>query len=204
MEEVKVTKRILAYLIDVLLLFFLIGLISGIKFINPWYDKYVSTYNKYSEVLTNYYNREINEQEMIEQNKNNFYYLNKYSVPYNIVTIIVLFGYFVIFQKFNNGQTLGKKIMKIKVTTVDNTEVSLGKYSLRILPIYFAYVGSVLPILINTILIYCISPNYYMVANSIVTYIFIFVGIVTLVTLMVRKDKRGLHDLLANTKIVKE
>ena len=38
----------------------------------------------------------------------------KYSVSYNIVIIIGLFAYFGLFQKYNNGQTIGKKIMKIK------------------------------------------------------------------------------------------
>ena len=57
------SKRISAYLIDILFLFVLISLITEIKFINPYYDKYIETYESYNEILEQYSNEEITEAE---------------------------------------------------------------------------------------------------------------------------------------------
>ena len=125
MNNVKITSRIMAYLLDIVLVFFFVQLITSIRFINPQYDKYIETADKYNKVYNSYLEKEINEIEFIEQNKENHYYLSKYSVSYNIVLVIVLIAYYGLFQKFNNGQTLGKKIMKIRVVGLENHNSSV-------------------------------------------------------------------------------
>ena len=67
-SDVKISKRIIAYLLDILLVFFVASLVTSIRFINPYYDKYTETYEKYSDVLDKYYKGDINENEMIELN----------------------------------------------------------------------------------------------------------------------------------------
>ena len=47
MKASLVSKRISAFLIDILFLFIVINLIMSIKFINPYYDKYVESYENY-------------------------------------------------------------------------------------------------------------------------------------------------------------
>ena len=93
MNNVKITSRIMAYLLDIVLVFFFVQLITSIRFINPQYDKYIETADKYNKVYNSYLEKEINEIEFIEQNKENHYYLSKYSVSYNIVLVIVLIDY---------------------------------------------------------------------------------------------------------------
>ncbi len=202
-EQVKVSKRIIAYLLDIILLVFIIGLVTSIRFINPNYDKYMDTYEKYSNVLEDYYNSNIDEQEMINLNKENYYYLTKYSVNYNIAIIIVIIAYFVFFQKYNNGQTIGKKIMKIKVVGTEK-EPSIFSYFIRTIAMYYIYVGSILPLVINTLLVYFFNVNNYLVVATIINYIFTFLAIISFVLILVRKDKRGIHELITNTKVVYE
>ena len=156
-SEVSLSKRIIAYLLDIVLIFFGVSLISSIKFINPTYDKYEKAYKDYSEIVEQYYKGEINEKEMIELNNDNYYKLTKYSISYNIAIIVVIFLYFVLFQKYNGGQTVGKQIMKLKIVNLDNKDASLGSYMLRVLFMFYVYIGSIIPLTINTILVFIIS-----------------------------------------------
>jgi len=203
-NTVKISKRVIAYLLDILLIYILISAIVSIRFINPTYDKYVEAYEKYAEVLEDYTKGNITDKEYTELNMDNIINVTKYSISSNVVIILVIIGYFCLFQKFNNGQTLGKKIMKIKVVGVDNKNVNIGRYLLRILPMHYIFIGSILPILINSIFIFVLKKNAYIMLNSITIYIIFFISIISFVMMNIRKDKRGIQDLITNTKVVEE
>lgn len=203
-DKVKLSKRIIAYLLDILLVYLLISLISGIRFINPTYDKYVKVYNEYEDVFERYVNKEISIEEVNELNNDSIYKLTKYSVSTSVVIIVVIFGYFVLFQKYNNGQTLGKKIMKIKVVDANDNNISIIKYILRTIPMYYIFIGSIIPIIINQVVVFLVSSNTYLTVYSIPINIFLFINIISFVMIIKREDSRGLHDLLANTKVINE
>jgi uncharacterized RDD family membrane protein YckC len=48
-----------------------------------------------------------------------------------IVPLFAFIGYMVLFEAYNNGQTLGKKIMTIKVIRIDGKEPVMSDYFLR-------------------------------------------------------------------------
>ena len=201
-NEVKLSKRVLAYLLDVILIYVIVSLLTSIRFINPYYEKYVKSYEKYADVLEQYTKGDIDTDEMISLNSTNFYKITKYSVSYNIAIIVVVLAYFILFQKFNNGQTMGKQIMKLKVVSVDKDKVSIWQYLVRLLPMYLIYIGSILPLAINSILLLFIKDKDYMMATGVVSYLFLFIFIVSAVMVMVRKDKRGLHEIISKTKVI--
>ncbi len=203
-DVVSVGKRVSAFLLDIFLVYILISLISTIKFINPNYDKFEEAYNAYNEIVEDYYDEKITLVEMNEQSKEHMYNISKYSVSTNIAALVIIFAYFGLFQKYNNGQTLGKKIMKIKVVGNDDNDVSLGRFILRIIPIYYIFIGNVISISLNSILVFLLSVNKYYIANSIIVYLLFGVGIVSFIMMITRKDKRGLQDLIAGTKVVFE
>ena len=204
MEIASVRKRFSAYLLDIILLYLLTSLIISIRFINPNYDKYIETYEQYNEVLKKYYEKEITSDELVDLNKDNLYYLTKYSISSNIVVIIVIIGYFVFFQKYNHGQTLGKKIMKIKVVGNDNKELSIWKLFIRTIPTYYIFVGNALAVLLNTLVVLFIDKDNFIYVNSVITYLFLGIGIVSLVMIYINKNKQGLHDKLAQSIVVME
>lgn len=197
------SKRVSAYLIDILFVFLVISLISEIKFINPYYDKYISAYENYSNILEDYTNGDINEEEFTNLYNVSYYEVSKYSVSYNIVIIFCIIMYYGVFQKYNNGQTIGKKLMKIKVVD-NNTEenISLVNSLIRLIPMYYIYIGGLLPLIINSILVFIVGKNSFMTASLIVSYIFLIISIVSFVFILVRKDKKGLHDILSNSKVI--
>ena len=203
METVKPSKRIMAFLLDILLVFFLASLITSIHFINPYYKKYEASFKEYSEVTNNYLEEKISEDEFLKLNYVNYYNVSRYSVPYNIAIVVILVLYFVVFQKFNNGQTIGKQIMKIKVVNNnDDKDISLLKYLLRSLPIYYISIGSIIPLLLNSLMLLFIKGKVYYIVSACINYIFVIIGIATLVVMLARKDKRGLHDIIASTKVI--
>lgn len=205
MENIaNVSKRISAYLLDICLIYLFMSLITGIRFINPTYDNLVETTNEYQEVLNDYTEGKITEEVALEQQKDYVYKVTKYGISTNVAVVLVIFAYFGIFQKFNNGQTLGKKIMKIKVVSNDDKNLSVWSYFLRILPIYYIFIGSVIPLILTSILVFIVGSTYFATVNSIIVYLFFGIGIMSFVMMNVRKDKRGLQDLISGTKVVFE
>ena len=171
--EVKTSHRIIAYLLDILLVYIIISFLVSIRFINPYYDEYLEAYNKYSEILTKEEN-DVNK--IVDTAKDYFYDINKYGIVYNIASCAVIILYYGLFQKYNNGQTLGKKIMKIKV--VDNKS--------------------------NAILVLFLNHTLYLYSYTLIMTIFMIITIINICFIVFRKDHRGLHDLLASTKVVYE
>ena len=171
-------KRITAYLIDVLIVYVIISLIISIRVLNPTYDKYVEQTAKYNETLEKYYDGDI-------------------------IIILALVGYYVFFQKYNNGQTIGKKLMKIKVVLKDTQEnAKLSSYLIRLLGSYYLTIGSIIPLFINSILVFVVSKTVYMNLSTSITYIFVGIGIISLILVLCKKE--SFHDKLAKTMVVSE
>ncbi len=202
-NEIKLSNRILAYLLDILLVYVIISFAVSIKFINPNYDKYIEEYEKYSEILSETETENMNK--IVDELKDSFYYISKYGVSYNIVSSVILLLYFGVFQKYNKGQTLGKKIMKIKVVDNNSNENStLIQHLIRSILLQFIYVGGIIPMLLNSILVYFLNSQAYLYCYFAIVMIFMIFNIISFFFIIFRKDKRGLHDLLAGTKVVKE
>lgn len=202
-NEVKFSTRFVAYLLDILLIYIVAGFLLNTRLINPNYDKYMDTQEKYTELVENASEENMNV--LTDEFKDIFYDLNKYGVAYNIATLTLLLLYFGVFQKFNNGQTLGKKIMKIKVVdNKDGNNVSLLKFIIRTIPMQFIYIGSVLTLLLNSILVYILNDTKFLYAYSLIVTIVGIINIVSFLFIIFRKDKRSVSDLIVNTKVVKE
>jgi len=197
-------KRIIAYLLDIILVYMLISAIVSIRFLNPNYDKYIDSYEKYIDIFEDYSKGHITEKEYTKLNTNNIINVTKYSISSNIVIILVIIGYFVFFQKYNNGQTLGKKIKKIKVVSNDNKKLTLKNYFLRILPLYYIFIGGIIPIIISSILVFILPAKIYITVNSLIIYAFFILATISFAMAFRREDKRTMHDILANTKVVEE
>lgn len=204
MIEQNISKRLTAYLLDVFFVYLLIMLITSIRFINPTYDKLLEISENYSNLVEQYDKDEVNDEIYLEATQDYIYNVTRYNVSTSIVTIVVIFGYFGLFQKYNNGQTLGKKITKIKVVGENNENLSLGKYFLRILPMQYVLIGSVIPIMLNAILVFMLDKNLFCNIYTILVYSFAILGVISFMIMNIRKDKKGLHDLLAKSKVVNE
>ena len=188
-------KRIGAFFIDILFISLFVGMVQGISFLNPHEDEYLEAVDKYDNLLLDVANGKID----YEQINNIDYDLNYYGASYNIITIISYISYFVLFQYFNKGQTLGKKLMKIKIINKDDTKVSFFKLLLREVIIFGLGAN-----ICNVILIFIISKSYYINISSIINLISNCFILLVMFLIIFRKDNLGLHDILFKTKVVRE
>ena len=127
------------------------------------------------------------------------YDLAKASINSTVANLVLTIVYFIGFQFLNKGQTIGKKLMKVKVTN-DNGEAP----SLLQMIIHVGVGYSVFMTIITSTLFFAASKSTYL---SLITYLqfldmaIVFIGIIMI---LFRKDEKGLHNLLAKTKVVRE
>ena len=187
-------KRVLAYLVDIMIISFVSLLLTYFVPTSENYNKL----NKEFEALTiDYRNQEVTIEEYLEKGTDINYQLNKEGVPQTIVSTVLSIIYFVVLTYFMNGETLGKKLMKIKITSNNDKKLTMNNYLIRALVI-----DSVLMNIITIITILLFSKDIYLTSYNIISYVFSFVYIVSLAMILFSKNGRGLQDILANTKVI--
>lgn len=196
MSNIKV-KRIGAYIIDYLFVFLLITMLSQIRVLNPSYEEYAESYVRYEEIMNDLTVDNAVEiaksQEYMQVN----YDLSRYSVSISIISLVVYLAYFVGFQKWNNNQTLGKKLFNIQVVGNENKKVGCLQLLWREVVLY-NLIWEVLAI----VSIWVFNYEGYMYASSLLTFIAGAIIWVNIFFVVIRNDSRGIHDLLAKTKVV--
>ena len=196
MSNIKV-KRIGAYIIDYLFVFLLITMLSQIRVLNPSYEEYAESYVRYEEMMDDLTVDNAVEiaksQEYMQVN----YDLSRYSVSISIISLVVYLAYFVGFQKWNNNQTLGKKLFNIQVVGNENKKVGWLQLLWREVVLY-NIIWEVLAI----VSIWVFNYEGYMYASSLLTFIAGAIIWVNIFFVVIRNDSRGIHDLLAKTKVV--
>lgn len=202
--KVKTTNRFLAYILDIFLVSIVASMLSNIQFINPYYDDYLNASDNYTEIVNEYAEGNLNDKEVYELIGHEYYDMNKYCIIPNLLIVLCIILYFGVFQKFNNGQTLGKKIMHLKVVDDNNESPSLWKMFGRTILIYFASLSGVIVIVLNALLILVLKENVYFMATSIVSLAFLIFNVVSWIQIIVRKDGRSLQDIIFKTKVVQE
>ncbi len=188
-------ERLGSYAIDILLLSVIASLIcSGITTNSSEASK------KLDDITNKWNSGEITNEVYLEEYGNLMYDYQKGNVIPLAVNATLTIAYFVIFQYMNKGQTLGKKLFHIKV--VDNkTEkpISILKGLLRSL-ITLGIISSCL----NILFIYVLNKNTYFIPYITIGVIELLFDLVTIIFILYKQDGRGLHDLMANSKVIKE
>lgn len=187
-------KRISAYIIDYIFIVLLITLISQIRFLNPNYDEYVSAYNDYYD----YYEEILDNNISIIDSKEfkmTYYNLDKYSISISISSIIVYLLYFVGFQKWNNYQTLGKKVFNIKISSKSNN-ISWGKLTIRSIILYNIFFE-----ILSILALFIFNENSYLYVNIAISIIASIVFYINVFMIILSKKHLGLHDIICKTEI---
>ena len=183
-------KRMGAFILDYFIVIFIVSLITMGFNSNKTND----LTDKMSKLLSDYQNGEIT----IYEYKIN-YELQKSNLTTNIVSVTLYIGYFVVFATLNKGQTLGKKLLKIKVVNKDGEKPSIWNMLLRSLFIY-----NIVSALFSIIFVNILSVNTFTYIYTIVGYVEFFVIIVSFFMVTYKKDGRGLHDMIAGTNVIEE
>ena len=130
--------------------------------------------------------------------------LQKYNVYTSIWYLVFLILYIVVFQYFNDGQTLGKKIMKLKLVNKDTNErPGFIKMLFRSLFIGTSlFYGVTLSVILRTILPFITSDTVFYYLFSLTTLLSLFIELLLFIFLFATKGKQSLHDKILKTEVI--
>ncbi len=187
-------KRIIAYFVDILIISMLSSILAlPISNNNDTMD----SYNELTSIVKKYQDKEITEEEYLTLYNDLNYDLTKSTVNETIIIAIVSILYFVVLNYYYNGQTFGKKLMKLKIVSNNDNKLSINNYLIRCL-----IVNTTLANIITAVLILTLSKEKYLLYEGKFSTVFGVIYILCFVFALYRNDGRGLHDLIANTKVV--
>lgn len=193
LNRASFVKRLCAYVLDYLLVVLVISVIAM-----PFTDtkKTEKLEKESTEIIEKYQKGEITPDEYLQRYSSVYYNLSRNTGIVTFITIIVYILYYVVFQLYNKGQTIGKKLMKIKVISIDG-ELSMNQMIFRSL-----IVNMLLLNIINFALITFAPKDIYTGVSatlSMIQYLIMFISIILATT----KEGRTIHDRIAHTRVVK-
>lgn len=188
------SQRVLAFLIDLFILSIITSLITMFIPIN---DTATKLYEEQNRVLEGYVEGTVPMEEYVNQMIDLGYDISKQTVIISIVSIVISLLYYVVYPCYNNGQTFGKKLMKIKIKKTNDKELSMNDLLIRSM-----INNNVLVSIINVILVLFLSKDLYLSTSSLVGVIQYIVLIISLIMIAFTKNAQGLHDKVVHTEVV--
>ena len=188
------SQRVLAFLIDLVLLSMITSLIT--MFI-PVNDTATKLYEEQNRVLEGYVEGTVSMEEYVNQMVDISYDISRQTVIISIVAIVISLLYYVVYPCYNNGQTFGKKLMKIKLVKTNDKELTMNDLLIRSM-----INNSILVNIINVALVLFLGKNLYLSTSSFVSIIQYLVLIISLIMIAFTKNAQGLHDKAVHTEVV--
>ena len=194
-----VLKRLMAYVIDILIVSICMTPILNWSVINPYIDEYTENYTEYTELIEAANNGDIdtNSDEYKDQVIDLNYKVSSYGVVSRSISVVASIIYFVIIQYFLKGQTIGKKILKLRVVSNKDKELNIGHYFVRSL-----ILNNIIFSIILIVGVYLFGKTGYYNLSMVVSYLQLLVMSVIILMVVLRRDNRGLHDIIAGTKVI--
>lgn len=188
-------QRFFAFLIDMLLLSFITSIIT-----TPFVDsKKISSLNEKSvEITQKFQKNEIDNMTYLKQYSDIYYKLARSSGIISFVSLLLSVLYFVVFQIYEKGQTLGKKMLKIRVISLDG-DLFMNQMIFR------SFIANFILFDIISFGVMLFSPKtVYLYIIIFVEMVQILITLISIIMIMNREDGSAVHDILAHTKVVRE
>ncbi len=196
MKNNRFLKRMFAYFLDMLIIGLVLGFITALL---PPTENSKKLMLEQETIANDFVDNKIEIKEFINRSIEIEYDQAREKIPIVIINVAGLLFYFVVFQAYNKGQTLGKKLMKLKVTSHNGTALGLNDYFKRVF-----IAPPVLWNLLDLVLLMFSRKKIYLTSNIVLNVIQNLLLILSGFMIIYRKDGRGLHDLIANTKVVEK
>lgn len=187
-------RRFFAYIIDIFIVLVIANLIT--MFI-PISEKTQDYYKELQTTQKKMYDKEIDVKEYTDIVLEDNYNISKGTVLISLTSIIIYILYFVVYQVYNNGQTVGKKLMKIKVKSITDESLSINTMLFRALIIY-----GIAANIINLILILLLKKELYLSISNTISIIQSLIVIISVFMILFSKQKRGIHDIIIKTEVI--
>lgn len=186
--------RIVAYLIDIIIVSLFMTIITYWIPVSKTYEESVKAQN---ELIDKY---DVKDADMGAFGREYYEYeysINKETIVFSLISIVISIGYYGTFAFYYNGQTLGKKLCKIKIADNDGKEVSHLTMILRAALV----TGSIFSIF-NILFLFIATKSNYMYFYLPVQIISSLFLIVSALMIIISKKRKGIHDYLFKTKVI--
>jgi uncharacterized RDD family membrane protein YckC len=188
-------RRVEAFLLDVLILAIALEMLS---LVFPTNNNVVKLNKEFNTITDNYLNGDLEYSKYIHEAGNIEYLVDREQIFYNVMNVILVIIFFVFIPFLNNGSTLGKKVMKLKIVDKEG-----NKPNMNILIIRSLIFNSLGYLLITLAAIFIVKDYNYFILTIILSIIELLLVIISIFMILYRSDKRGVHDFIAGTKVVK-
>lgn len=192
--KANIMPRIAAYFIDILLITFVSVLITGFLPRSTVYEKAVEKENKIIEKASN---GEAKFDELLDELYEVRYDIDKETIHITLVSCVLYLAYFGTYAFYNNGQTFGKKLLKMKIEYNGNKKYQHIMYLLRACLVHGIFTS-----IISTILVIFMSKSTYGAAYSLMSVVNTIFLFSTLIVSSFREDGKGIHDLICGTQVI--
>ncbi len=188
-------ERLGAYLIDTLILTFILAIITqGVITGETASEKKLAQLDE--QLLAG----EITNEVYLQEYTNLLYDYQKDTSLTAGISVGLTIAYFVVFQYMNKGQTLGKKLLKLRVVDKNTKKpTTIIKGLLRSL-----FILSIASGVLNLIFIFTLNKSNYYIGYGLILGFELIFSLITLMFILYRKDGRGLHDMMTQTEVIKE
>ena len=198
-ENAYFIKRLGALILDMIIVSTVVSMLTFFVNNNSNYEKLTKEYNDVMEQAMDKKTSPKEYKKLLSKASDISYDLSKQTVVVSFVSLTMYILYFIVFQFYNKGQTIGKKLMKIKIESNDGKDLTMNQLAVRSL-----IINSILANLILLAVIILGSKDVYFVSSTTVSMIQYIIIFTTAIMILFRKDKRRLHDVITNTKVINE
>ncbi|MBQ7140356.1 MAG: RDD family protein [Bacilli bacterium] len=190
---VKFSKRFASFIID---MFIISCIMSVISFVFPENKNVEKLNEEMFSISEEYLNGEMNDEEYLNKTAPLSYRIDKYNFLYTAIDVVITILYFVVFQFAKGGQTIGKRLLGIKVVK------EYGELQINDMIFRSFIINSVLYSMICLLLLFTLKDINYLYGVSILRFIQSIIIIVSALMVIIRKDKLALHDIITKTKVI--
>ena len=193
LEKAYFFKRVLAYLIDIILVSIVATLIAL-----PFRTESIKKVdNQIVEVTQKALQGKIKAEAYTVQLNELAYQKAKLDGISNIIVILISVLNFIVYQGITKGQTIGKKLLKIKIIKINGNELTFNDLIFRNLLNNFIFFDILLAVFA------LIGRKPYIYGYRSINIVETILLIVSVFMIAIRKDGRSVMDLLTNTMVVK-
>ena len=189
------SQRFVAFMIDLILVSFITSLVTAIIPTNSSIDK---LYDQQVKIVENYTAKKITMQEYVNQLVDINYDIAKQTGIITLISIAISLLYYVLYVYKNDGQSIGKKMMKIKIKKKDkDKELTMNDLLFRTMILQGTLVS-----IIGFCTILFLDKDTYLATNSLLNLTQYSILIISFFLVAFTKERQGIHDMVAKTEVV--
>ena len=195
--KAKFSSRLLAFLIDIIIVALVF---EGLNALIPKNRNIQTLESEMTNLRYSYTKKEIDSTVYFNRYANLQRSLDQQNIPSNILNVMLILCYFVLLLYYWDGKIIGKKILKIRVVK-DNVKekVTLNDFLLRTITI-----NGIACFLVSMCTVFILDDFKYTLTVIIFGIIQFLLVITSGFMIIYRHDKKGVHDLISGTQVIKE